>query len=129
MEVTMSQQLNIAFRVWSGPGSTLGLVLKSRVDNYGAQYASHGTSEEFPPREIPPLTPYVWAGDPDCDLGVVSQALMLTNKARMNRMIKVLIEFIQDHLLCFVFSQDSTPLRSVPLFPYKKLNTFTSSST
>jgi len=79
-------------------------------------------SEKFPPRDIPPLTPYVWAEDPDCDLGVVSQALMLASKARMNRMIKVLIEFIQDHPLYFVFSQDSTPLRSVPMFPYKKLN-------
>jgi hypothetical protein len=75
------------------------------------------------------LTPYVWAEDPDCDLGVVSQAFMLTSKARLNRTIKVLIEFIQDHLLYFVFSQDSTPLRSVPMFYQKKLNTFASSST
>jgi len=96
----------------------------------GVKGADCGTaSEKFPPRDIPPLTPYVWAEDPDCDLGVVSQALMLASKARMNRMIKVLIEFIQDHPLYFVFSQDSTPLRSVPMFPYKKLNTFTSSST
>jgi hypothetical protein len=66
-------------------------------------------------RSIAPWTPYPWAPDFDCDLAVVSQAAAFRLNARRSNNIKVFIELILNHLLHFITSQDSLPLRSISM--------------